>query len=131
MKRIHHSPVDRRGFIQCCAAGAAAGSLSLHSVLAKAAQLEGAGPLPPLPTHYPAKAKQLIFVFLTGGMSHVDTFDYKPRLAADRGKSVAATISSAAGRKGSWMPSLVQVCGPRPVGADGQRDFSEPGGRGR
>ncbi len=75
---------DRRRFLKCCAAG----SLGLHSVLAHAAQLENAGPLPPRPTHFPPKAKHLIFVFLTGGFSHVDTFDYKPRLLRDHGKTV-------------------------------------------
>ena len=36
--------------------------------------------------HYPAKAKRLIFLFMSGGPSHVDTFDPKPRLARDNGK---------------------------------------------
>ena len=104
MKPDHRTGLDRRGFLQCCAAGAAAGTLSLHSVLSQAAQLEGAGPLPPLPTHFAPKAKQLIFVFLTGGMSHVDTFDYKPRLAADHGKDIKAALLRGQ-FQGKLMPS--------------------------
>ncbi len=36
--------------------------------------------------HFPAKAKRVIFLFMHGGPSHVDTFDYKPMLAKDDGK---------------------------------------------
>ena len=37
-------------------------------------------------THHPPKAKNVILIFLPGGVSHVDTFDYKPALAANHGK---------------------------------------------
>jgi hypothetical protein len=43
-------------------------------------------PLAPKPPHFPAKAKRVIFLFLHGGPSQVDTFDHKPRLTADDGK---------------------------------------------
>ena len=36
--------------------------------------------------HHPARAKRVIFLFMHGGPSHVDTFDFKPRLQADDGK---------------------------------------------
>jgi hypothetical protein len=39
-----------------------------------------ADPLAPKPAHFPAKAKNVIFLFMTGGVSHVDTFDPKPAL---------------------------------------------------
>lgn len=38
--------------------------------------------------HYQPKAKRVIFLFMHGGPSQVDTFDYKPRLQADNGKSL-------------------------------------------
>src|ERR1700730_15707860 len=38
------------------------------------------------PPQFPAKAKRVIFLFMSGGPSHVDTFDPKPRLARDNGK---------------------------------------------
>lgn len=47
-----------------------------------------ADPLAPKPSHFPAQAKHVIFLFMTGGVSHVDTWDPKPRLAADVGKEV-------------------------------------------
>ncbi len=43
-------------------------------------------PLAPKPPHFPPRAKRVIFIFMQGGPSHVDTFDYKPRLIADDGK---------------------------------------------
>ena len=44
-------------------------------------------PLAPREPHFPAKAKRVIFLCMTGAPSHVDTFDYKPQLDADHGKS--------------------------------------------
>ena len=45
-----------------------------------------ASPLLVKPPQYPAKAKRIIFLFMSGGPSHVDTFDPKPRLIRDNGK---------------------------------------------
>ena len=44
------------------------------------AATRAANPLAPKPPHYAAKAKHVIFLFMNGGPSHVDTFDYKPML---------------------------------------------------
>jgi hypothetical protein len=57
-------------------------------MLLRAAQERGAGLLAPLPAHHEPKAKHLIVIFLTGGFSHVDTFDYKPELECFHGKQV-------------------------------------------
>jgi hypothetical protein len=43
-------------------------------------------PLAPKPPHFPGKAKRVIFLFMTGGVSHVESFDPKPKLAEDAGK---------------------------------------------
>jgi len=43
-------------------------------------------PLAPKPPHYEAKAKRVIFLFMHGGPSQVDTFDHKPLLTRDDGK---------------------------------------------
>lgn len=47
-------------------------------------------PLTERETHFPAKAKQVIFLFMTGGVSHVDTFDPKPELTRSHGKEIQA-----------------------------------------
>src|SRR5205814_1658617 len=41
---------------------------------------QAADPLAPRPPHLPAKAKSVIFLFMTGGPSHLETFDPKPLL---------------------------------------------------
>jgi hypothetical protein len=75
---------DRRDFLKYCTAG----GLGLYPALALAARVHGGGLLAPQPSHFPGKAQNLIVVFLTGGVSHVDTFDPKPRLQTDHGKTV-------------------------------------------
>ncbi|HLX60152.1 MAG TPA: DUF1501 domain-containing protein [Planctomycetota bacterium] len=42
--------------------------------------------LTPKPTHFPAKAKNVIFLYMDGGVSHVDSFDPKPLLTQENGK---------------------------------------------
>jgi hypothetical protein len=49
---------------------------------------DSANPVAPKSAHFPAKAKSVIFLFMSGGVSHVDSFDYKPALFADHGKEV-------------------------------------------
>jgi hypothetical protein len=51
-------------------------------------ELLAADPLAPKKPHFDAKAKRVIFLFMSGGVSHVDSFDHKPKLFADHGKSV-------------------------------------------
>ena len=89
---------DRRRFLKCCAAGLAGGL----SPFAQALAFDGGGPLAPQPAHFAPRAKQLIVVFLTGGFSHVDTFDPKPKLTADNGK----TVPGATLRETSTKPLL-------------------------
>lgn len=50
-----------------------------------------------LATHHPAKAKRVLFLFMGGGPSHHDTFDYKPELIRNAGKS--AGMGSTLGNK--------------------------------
>ena len=80
------SPLNRRDFLARATAGALVAGTSLQSRLALAAAENGGGPLAPRLGHFPPKAERLIFVFLTGGYSQVDTFDPKPQLTADDGK---------------------------------------------
>ena len=70
--------------------GSALGAGGVLSRIQFAAAAGGGHPLAPKPSHHPAKAKQLVFIFLTGGFSHVDTFDPKPALAANHGKPILA-----------------------------------------
>ena len=58
----------------------AGGGLLLPGLLSEMLAAEPADPLAPKKPHHTAKAKQVIFLFMTGGVSHVDTFDPKPFL---------------------------------------------------
>ena len=67
------------------------GGMALAAMLGEQAHAAtvGAGAPSPLavkPPHFPAKAKRVIFLFMHGGPSQVDTFDYKPLLTRDHGK---------------------------------------------
>jgi len=81
-------PIRRREFLARSSAALAGGSL--YAALAQAAELGGGHPLAPRASHYAPQATNLVLIFLTGGFSHVDTFDPKPKLAADGGKPVSA-----------------------------------------
>ncbi len=59
-----------------------------------------ADPLAPRPGHFPGKAKSVIFLYMSGGVSHVDSWDHRPRLFSDAGKTVA--VNEFQGRKGSY-----------------------------
>src|SRR3984957_9645705 len=45
------------------------------------------------PLHFPAKAKRVIFLYQAGGPSHLETFDYKPKLAELSGKPMPESIT--------------------------------------
>ena len=85
-------PLSRRTLLQRTAAGF--GSLALHDLVARTAQATNQGdsadaaksPLGCQPPMFPARAKRVIFLFMHGGPSQVDTFDYKPLLGRDDGK---------------------------------------------
>src|SRR5580693_4644248 len=63
------------------------GMLGLAGLLAgEAGGQESSNPLAVQPPMFPARAKRVIFLFMSGGPSHVDTFDPKPRLVQDSGK---------------------------------------------
>ena len=61
------------------------GALALSCLMSEKA-VGAANPLAPKQPHFPAKAKNVIFLYMDGGVSQVDSFDPKPRLAAEDGK---------------------------------------------
>ena len=81
--RMSSLPLTRREALRSAACGF--GSLALAGL---AAQHAGAAtnPLAARPTHFRPRAKRVIFLFMQGGVSHVDSFDHKPLLAARDGE---------------------------------------------
>ena len=80
------SVVSRRALLQRSSVGF--GSLALASMLANdsSASAASADPLAAKQPHFPARAKRIIFLLMSGGPSQVDTFDPKPLLTRDDGK---------------------------------------------
>ena len=68
---------------------AVAGSLIFPGIIEQLLADSG-DPLAPRTSHFPPRAKNVIFLFMTGGVSHVDTFDPKPALRRDHGKEIKA-----------------------------------------
>lgn len=56
-------------------------------------------PLAPKKPHFPAKAKSVIFLYMYGGPSHIDTFDYKPKMKGMDGKTVQVKTFGRGGHK--------------------------------
>ena len=85
-----HVYASRRAFLQRVGGGfgmvALAGLLQNEKLLGQA---PATNPLAPRPGHFPAKAKSVIWLFMNGGPSHVDTWDYKPELARRDGLALA------------------------------------------
>ena len=83
-------PVSRRALLRRSALSF--GTLGLSGLVSEqtrasaAVQNERPDPLVPPKPHFPARAKRVNFLFMHGGVSHIDSFDPKPRLDRDDGK---------------------------------------------
>ncbi|MEP7362415.1 MAG: DUF1501 domain-containing protein [Acidobacteriota bacterium] len=96
-RRMLENPRTRREFLQTASNGF--GYLALSALLVEQSRVAAApGP------HFPAKAKNVIFLFMPGGVSHMDTFDPKPKLAELDGQQ-AKLDSYVAGPKRKWLKS--------------------------
>lgn len=86
------SPMTRREMLRRCGCGFGYTALSgLMAELARTAQAAEAHPLAPKDPHFKARARRVIFLFMHGGPSQVDTFDPKPLLTRDHGKAAPGT----------------------------------------
>lgn len=122
-----HSPINRRDLLREWGAGfgalALAGLLSEESRGQETAAAPSLDPLAPRMAHFAPRAKSVIFLFMHGGPSQIDTFDYKPLLARDHGKPLPfakpRVVSSATGNllkspfkfkrygeRGAWVSEL-------------------------
>ncbi len=99
--------ISRRQMLRSAAGGF--GSLALAGLLADLAAAEAStsarpDPLSPKSPHFRPKAKNVIFLYMTGGVSHVDTFDPKPKLIADGGQTI--TVDNWQGKLGEFKRYL-------------------------
>jgi hypothetical protein len=107
------SSFSRRQALKTTSAGF--GYLALAGLLGQKAAAKGTpGPLAPKEPHIPVKAKRIIFLFMEGAMSQMDTFEYKGQLQRNDGKvAPGGAILTASkfrfarhGRSGTWVSEL-------------------------
>lgn len=95
--------VNRREFIHNVAGGfpalALSGLLANDGFFKSASAAEFENPLAQRPAMFPAKAKNVIFLFMYGGPSHIDTFDYKPNMYGMDGKTIDVKTFGRGGKK--------------------------------
>lgn len=91
----------RRGFLRSLVSGSMLFPGLLSQLLAEESARAGStDPLLPKTPHFAPKAKRVIFLYMSGGVSHVDSWDPKPRLFAEAGRTVA--VDEFQGRKGDF-----------------------------
>lgn len=99
----------RRHFFQQCGIGV--GSIALADLMA--ASMQGSGtetagnPLAPKPTHFPARAKRVVFMFMAGGPSQLDLFDHKPMLNQLNGQPIPQSYLE--GKRFAFMDSSHRI----------------------
>jgi hypothetical protein len=92
---------NRRGFLRSLVGGSLLFPGLVSQLLAEDAARSGSiDPLLPHAPHFEPKAKRVIFLYMSGGVSHVDSWDPKPKLFADAGKTIS--VDEFQGRKGDF-----------------------------
>jgi hypothetical protein len=100
----------RRHFFSQCGIGV--GALGLASLLAPtsaapAAEDDATDPLRPRPPHFPPRIKRVIFLFMAGGPSQLEMFDYKPKLTEFNGQPIPESLI--AGKRFAFMDSSHRI----------------------
>ena len=85
-------PISRRDMLRQCANGF--GAVALSALAADPAYGLAKTPFSPSPTHQRRRARSVIFLYMDGGVSQVDSFDPKPRLDKEHGKPFKAKIEA-------------------------------------
>jgi|TARA_B110000467_G_scaffold127388_1_gene120459 hypothetical protein len=92
-KPMLNTPANRRQFL-----GRASGGLGMTALAAllRAEEPQSTGLMPGIEggLHFPARAKRVIFLCMAGGPSHLESFDYKPKLAEMHGKPMPETYTA-------------------------------------
>ena len=86
-------PRTRRNFLRSIGGGF--GSVAMAAMAAEQSMIAGTqNPLSPKTPHFPPKAKRVILLWMQGGPSQMDLFDYKPRLKSEAGNQVPFKLNS-------------------------------------
>ena len=121
--------VTRRHFFSKCALGL--GGIALGALLSENKMFAGeqkitlVNPLEPKRPHIPAKAKNIIYLFMAGGPSQLELFDYKPELVKYNGQPIPKSYIE--GKRFAFMDTFAKDP-PKLLGT--RRKFSQHGGSG-
>ncbi|MDP6060098.1 MAG: DUF1501 domain-containing protein, partial [Pirellulaceae bacterium] len=106
----------RRHFFQNCCLGI--GKIALASLLTDATAtsvsadaLSDPRPTSPKPTHFPAKVKRVIYLFMAGAPSQLELFDHKPKLKELEGRPLPPSVIK--GQRYAFIQPDAAVLGPR------------------
>ncbi len=102
-----NSSIQRRYFLKECGLGF--GAMAAVSLMARESSATEA--LAPKAPHFPAKAKQVIYMFHAGAPSHLELFDYKPELAKRTGQLPPAELL--AGYRAAFIKPNSALLGPK------------------
>lgn len=95
------SSIARRTFLR--SSGLSLGTLALAQWLPRSRACEATAPGKATgdgwsgavqPLHFPAKVKRVVWLYMAGGMSHLETFDYKPKLAEMHGQPMPESVTA-------------------------------------
>ncbi len=86
-----NNTLPRRTFLRQTAAGMGLAALASLSHAQSPARRGQPGAIQP---HLPVKAKRVIWLYMAGGMSHLESYDYKPRLAAMNGQPMPTSFTA-------------------------------------
>ena len=120
-RRFMQRPLTRRDMLTHCAGGM--GMIALTSLLTEDGRAAAPGPTPqsdaaprqPRPSHFAPQARRVIFLYMDGGVSQVDSFDPKPQLAKEHGQpprfQVDATVFNNNGNllKSACKPTVLSI----------------------
>src|SRR6516165_6861761 len=112
LRRAYGRYLSRRWFLRDCGVGLA--SIAAGALLADdAARAESASgnPLPPRPSHFPARARRVIYLFQAGAPSQLELFDHKPELAKRDGQLPPAELLK--GYRAAFINPNSALLGPK------------------
>src|SRR5215469_3883268 len=98
----HCNAIGRRTFL----GQGVVGLLGLNTLFAADTPTASRGVVNPL--HFPPKAKRVIFLYQAGGPSHLETFDYKPKLAKMNGETMPDSLTK--GQQVAQLQGKPLVC---------------------
>jgi hypothetical protein len=112
---VHPTALARRWFLQDCAVGLGAAALAelagRGAAAAPQAAIAANNPLAAKPSHFPGKAKNVIYLFMAGAPSHLELFDNKPELAKWDGKLPPAELLK--GYRAAFINPSSKFLGPK------------------